>query len=201
MGSRPVLVLALGGQGVIDARAPPRGGRRIPRVAPRRHNPPPPPPGDFGTDMMLNIVHASDSPEAAEAEIQRFLCRRRSLFARSERTPGASNGPNSKVTEVLFRDSSSGVPSPARRKRRLLFEVPSARPRERHPNGCGKAQLLETGHYRSEQFFPPRVTTFKPLSWPFFVSPPPPPPPSRPGVSPRPGAGRLAPFPKAPLKI
>ncbi|MDR3274309.1 MAG: nucleoside-diphosphate kinase [Puniceicoccales bacterium] len=29
--------------------------------------------GDFGTDKMRNIAHASDSKEAAEAEIQRFF--------------------------------------------------------------------------------------------------------------------------------
>jgi nucleoside-diphosphate kinase len=27
---------------------------------------------DFGTDVMLNAVHASDAPEAAEAELTRF---------------------------------------------------------------------------------------------------------------------------------
>jgi nucleoside-diphosphate kinase len=27
---------------------------------------------DFGTDVMLNAVHASDSPEAAVAELARF---------------------------------------------------------------------------------------------------------------------------------
>ena len=29
--------------------------------------------GDLGEDKMRNIVHASDSPEAAEAELQRFF--------------------------------------------------------------------------------------------------------------------------------
>ena len=29
--------------------------------------------GDFGTNSMLNICHASDSPESAEAEIKRFF--------------------------------------------------------------------------------------------------------------------------------
>lgn len=29
--------------------------------------------GDWGTDVMRNIIHASDGPEAAEAEIQRFF--------------------------------------------------------------------------------------------------------------------------------
>jgi nucleoside-diphosphate kinase len=29
--------------------------------------------GDLGTDMMRNVVHASDSPEAAAAEKARFF--------------------------------------------------------------------------------------------------------------------------------
>ena len=29
--------------------------------------------GDFGTNSMLNICHASDSPESAEAEVKRFF--------------------------------------------------------------------------------------------------------------------------------
>jgi nucleoside-diphosphate kinase len=29
--------------------------------------------GDYGTDMMVNVVHASDSDENAEIEIARFF--------------------------------------------------------------------------------------------------------------------------------
>jgi nucleoside-diphosphate kinase len=29
--------------------------------------------GDFGDDKMTNVVHASDSPEAAAAELKRFF--------------------------------------------------------------------------------------------------------------------------------
>jgi nucleoside-diphosphate kinase len=29
--------------------------------------------GDLGVDMMVNVVHASDSPEAAAVELQRFF--------------------------------------------------------------------------------------------------------------------------------
>lgn len=29
--------------------------------------------GDFGTDKMANIAHASDAPETAEAEVKRFF--------------------------------------------------------------------------------------------------------------------------------
>ena len=67
MSSRPVLVLVLEGENVIDrvrdllgptnSQAAPKGTIR----------------GDLGTDMMRNVVHASDSPESAEAEIKRFF--------------------------------------------------------------------------------------------------------------------------------
>jgi nucleoside-diphosphate kinase len=29
--------------------------------------------GDFGVDVMMNICHASDSPETARAELKRFF--------------------------------------------------------------------------------------------------------------------------------
>ncbi len=67
MSSRPVLVLVLEGDNVIErvrdllgptnSKAAPKGTIR----------------GDMGTDMMRNVVHASDSPESAEAEIRRFF--------------------------------------------------------------------------------------------------------------------------------
>lgn len=67
MGSRPVLVVVLRGEGVIDrvrnlvgptdSHAAPAGTIR----------------GDWGTDKMANIVHASDGPETAAAEIKRFF--------------------------------------------------------------------------------------------------------------------------------
>ena len=67
MASRPVLVLVLQGEDAIskirallgptDPAAAPNGTLR----------------GDFGTDKMKNIAHASDSPEAACAEIERFF--------------------------------------------------------------------------------------------------------------------------------
>lgn len=37
--------------------------------------------GDLGVDMMVNVCHASDSPEAAAAEVRRFF-RDTELFAR-----------------------------------------------------------------------------------------------------------------------
>ncbi len=67
MSSRPVVVLVLSGSGVIarvrnlvgptDSSAAPAGTIR----------------GDWGTDKMLNLVHASDGPETAEVEIARFF--------------------------------------------------------------------------------------------------------------------------------
>jgi nucleoside-diphosphate kinase len=67
MSSRPVIVLALQGAdavakvrdllGPTDSRKAAKGTIR----------------GDFGTDMMINVVHASDSEENGRAEIARFF--------------------------------------------------------------------------------------------------------------------------------
>jgi nucleoside-diphosphate kinase len=67
MQSSPVIVLALSGEGAIlrvreligptDSRKAPKGTVR----------------GDYGTDSMLNMVHASDSPENAAVELKRFF--------------------------------------------------------------------------------------------------------------------------------
>ena len=67
MGSRPVIVMALEGKDVIkrvrdllgptDSRKAAKGTIR----------------GDYGTDMMRNVVHASDSIDNAKAEIARFF--------------------------------------------------------------------------------------------------------------------------------
>ena len=67
MQSSPVVALALSGENVIakvrdllgptDSKKAPVGTIR----------------GDFGTDMMVNMCHASDSPEAAAAEVKRFF--------------------------------------------------------------------------------------------------------------------------------
>ncbi len=67
MSSRPVIVMALQGPSVVakvrdllgptDSRKAPKGTIR----------------GDFGTEMMKNVVHASDSVENAKAEIARFF--------------------------------------------------------------------------------------------------------------------------------
>ncbi|MBC2594261.1 nucleoside-diphosphate kinase [Ruficoccus amylovorans] len=67
MSSRPVIAMILKGPeaisrvrsilGPTDSKAAPAGTIR----------------GDMGADKMFNLVHASDSPEAAEAEIERFF--------------------------------------------------------------------------------------------------------------------------------
>jgi nucleoside-diphosphate kinase len=67
MSSRPVIVIALRGEGIVakvrdllgptDSRKAPKGTIR----------------GDFGTEMMKNVVHASDSEENGLIEIARFF--------------------------------------------------------------------------------------------------------------------------------
>ncbi|HKB91373.1 MAG TPA: nucleoside-diphosphate kinase [Opitutaceae bacterium] len=67
MSSRPVIVLALQGEGIVakvrdllgptDSRKAAKGTIR----------------GDYGTEMMKNVVHASDSDENAKIEIARFF--------------------------------------------------------------------------------------------------------------------------------
>jgi nucleoside-diphosphate kinase len=67
MSSRPVIMLALRGEDVVakvrdllgptDSRKAPKGTIR----------------GDFGTEMMKNVVHASDSDDNAKLELARFF--------------------------------------------------------------------------------------------------------------------------------
>ena len=67
MSSRPVLAMILEGENVVqgvrdllgptDSTTAPEGTIR----------------GDLGTDRMRNVVHASDSPENAQIEIDRFF--------------------------------------------------------------------------------------------------------------------------------
>lgn len=67
MSSRPVIVMALKGEDIVakvrdllgptDSRKAPQGTIR----------------GDFGTEMMKNVVHASDSDENARIELARFF--------------------------------------------------------------------------------------------------------------------------------
>ncbi|HAZ66162.1 MAG TPA: nucleoside-diphosphate kinase [Opitutae bacterium] len=67
MSSRPVIALVLSGENVI-ARVRELLGPTNSKVAPKGTIR-----GDFGTEMMRNVCHASDSPAAAEDEIRRFF--------------------------------------------------------------------------------------------------------------------------------
>ncbi len=67
MQSSPVVALALSGENVISAVRDllgPTDSKKAPAGTIR---------GDFGTDMMVNMCHASDSLEAAAAEVKRFF--------------------------------------------------------------------------------------------------------------------------------
>ena len=67
MSSRPVIVAVLVGDNVI-ARVRELLGPTNSKVAPKGTIR-----GDFGTEMMRNVCHASDSSAAAEAEVRRFF--------------------------------------------------------------------------------------------------------------------------------
>lgn len=67
MSSRPVMVMALQGDQVVQKVRDllgPTDSRKAPKGTIR---------GDFGTEMMKNVAHASDSVENAKAEIVRFF--------------------------------------------------------------------------------------------------------------------------------
>lgn len=67
MKKTPVIALALEGENVIaqvrDLLGP-TNSQTAPKDTIR---------GEFGTDMMVNVCHASDSVEAAQAELKRFF--------------------------------------------------------------------------------------------------------------------------------
>ena len=67
MSSMPVIVMVLQGNSAIERvrnLVGPTNSLAAPAGTIR---------GDWGTNMMLNIVHASDGPESAELEIKRFF--------------------------------------------------------------------------------------------------------------------------------
>lgn len=67
MNSRPVIMLALRGENAVQRVRDllgPTDSRKAAKGTIR---------GDFGTDMMKNIVHASDSVENGRAELARFF--------------------------------------------------------------------------------------------------------------------------------
>jgi nucleoside-diphosphate kinase len=67
MGSRPVIVMALRGEDIVQRVRNLLGPTDSKKAAKGTIR------GDFGTDMMVNVVHASDSDENARAEIARFF--------------------------------------------------------------------------------------------------------------------------------
>ena len=67
MHSRPVIMMALQGKDIVQRVREllgPTDSRKAPKGTIR---------GDFGTEMMKNVVHASDSVENAKAELARFF--------------------------------------------------------------------------------------------------------------------------------
>jgi nucleoside-diphosphate kinase len=67
MSSEPVIVMALEGEGVVDkvrALLGPTDSSKAEKGTIR---------GDFGKNVMVNVVHASDSPENAAIELNRFF--------------------------------------------------------------------------------------------------------------------------------
>ena len=67
MSSRPVIMMALQGDNIVQRVRDllgPTDSRKAAKGTIR---------GDFGTEMMKNVVHASDSVENAEAELARFF--------------------------------------------------------------------------------------------------------------------------------
>ena len=67
MSSRPVIMAALQGKDIVQRVRDllgPTDSRKAPKGTIR---------GDFGTDIMKNVVHASDSVENAKAELARFF--------------------------------------------------------------------------------------------------------------------------------
>lgn len=67
MSSRPVLIMILEGKDVVERVRNLVGPTNPLRAAAGTIR------GDWGSDTMRNLVHASDSVEAAEAEIRRFF--------------------------------------------------------------------------------------------------------------------------------
>lgn len=67
MSKTPVIALALEGESAISKVRDLLGLTDSKAAAPGTIR------GDFGEDMMVNVCHASDSPEAAEAELKRFF--------------------------------------------------------------------------------------------------------------------------------
>ena len=67
MGSLPVIALVLEGEDIIAKVRDMLGVTDSRKAAPGTIR------AELGVDQMVNVAHASDSPEAAEAEVERFF--------------------------------------------------------------------------------------------------------------------------------
>ena len=67
MQSSPVIAMALEAEGVIEKVRALAGPTDSKKAGPGTIR------GDFGVDVMVNVVHASDSLEAAQVELARFF--------------------------------------------------------------------------------------------------------------------------------
>ena len=67
MSARPVIVMALQGKDIVKRVRDLLGPTESRKAAKGTIR------GDFGTDMMKNVVHASDSVENGKAEVARFF--------------------------------------------------------------------------------------------------------------------------------
>ena len=67
MQSSPVIAMALEADGAIEKVRALAGPTDSKKAAPGTIR------GDFGVDVMVNVVHASDSPETARVELARFF--------------------------------------------------------------------------------------------------------------------------------
>ena len=74
MSSAPVIAVVLEGENVIDAVREMLGVTNSKEAAPGTIR------NELGTDMMINVAHASDSVETAEKEVKRFFSKKE-LFA------------------------------------------------------------------------------------------------------------------------
>lgn len=67
MGSLPVIAIALEGEECVAKVRDMLGVTDSKKAAPGTIR------NEFGVDMMINVAHASDSPETAEVEVKRFF--------------------------------------------------------------------------------------------------------------------------------
>jgi nucleoside-diphosphate kinase len=76
MQSSPIIALALTGENAVSKVRALAGATNPAKAEPGTIR------ADFGADVMANAIHASDSPEAAESELERFFVRERAVNER-----------------------------------------------------------------------------------------------------------------------